>query len=275
VLEAAKYSAIDLLRNGRRIEIRALRPDDRSELVAAVGRSSAQSLYRRFFGVRRHFTEQEIAFFTKVDFINHVALVAMSKENGRPVIVGGGRYVVLQPGKAEVAFAVVDQYQGQGIGAALMRHLVAIARETGIKELTAEVLPDNIPMWHRPLAWPLDSAVGVEASFAGHFTRTLLVWIGSVHGLALGYCRLPPQACVCFVKLKESLHYQKLWPDCSARMSALEGNMLQNPFAAPRKRNYRIRACGTWCAPRHCRPLTSFSCCRGRSAALFLRPMLT
>jgi hypothetical protein len=36
-------------------------------------------------------------------------------------------------------------------------------------------------------AWPLDSAVGVEASFAGHFTRTLLVWIGSVHSLALGY----------------------------------------------------------------------------------------
>ena len=45
MLEAAKYSAIDLLRNGRRIEIRALRPDDRTELVAAVGRSSA-SLYR-------------------------------------------------------------------------------------------------------------------------------------------------------------------------------------------------------------------------------------
>ena len=75
-----------------------------------------------------------------------MALVAVSEENGRPVIVGGGRYVVLQPGKAEVAFAVVDQYQGQGIGAALMRHLVAIAREAGLKELTAEVLPDNIPM---------------------------------------------------------------------------------------------------------------------------------
>jgi hypothetical protein len=117
MLEAAKYSAIDLLRNGRRIEIRALRPEDRTELVAAVGRSSAQSLYRRFFGLRRHFTEQEIAFFTNVDFINHVALVVVTEENGRPEIIGGGRYVVLQPGKAEVAFAVVDEYQGQGIGA--------------------------------------------------------------------------------------------------------------------------------------------------------------
>jgi ribosomal protein S18 acetylase RimI-like enzyme len=52
----------------------------------------------------------------------------------------------VQPGKAEVAFAVVDQYQGQGIGAALMRHLAAIARGAGLEELIAEVLPDNIPM---------------------------------------------------------------------------------------------------------------------------------
>jgi len=45
-----------------------------------------------------------------------------------------------------VAFAVVDQYQGKGIGAALMHHLGAIARGAGLKELIAEVLPDNMPM---------------------------------------------------------------------------------------------------------------------------------
>jgi len=73
-------------------------------------------------------------------------LVAVVDENGRPVIAGGGRYVVVQSGKAEVAFAVVDQYQGQGLGAALMEHLAAIARSAGLKELVAEVLADNIPM---------------------------------------------------------------------------------------------------------------------------------
>jgi ribosomal protein S18 acetylase RimI-like enzyme len=52
----------------------------------------------------------------------------------------------LQLGKAEVAFAVVDQYRGLGVGTALMQHLIAIAREARIKELTAEVLPDNAPM---------------------------------------------------------------------------------------------------------------------------------
>ncbi len=146
MLHAAKYSAIEVLRTGRRVEIRALRPEDRSDLLAAVDRTSTESLYRRFFGVRRGFTEQEVDFFLNVDFANHVALVAVVEESGLPVIAGGGRYIILQPGKAEVAFAVVDQYQGKGIGGALMRHLAAIARGTGITELTADVLSDNIPM---------------------------------------------------------------------------------------------------------------------------------
>jgi GNAT superfamily N-acetyltransferase len=146
MLEAAKYSVIEVLHAGRRVEIRALRPEDRPDLLAAVGRTSAESLYSRFFGVRRVFSEQEMEFFLNVDFANHVALVAVVEESGLPVIAGGGRYIVLQPGKAEVAFAVVDQYQGKGIGGALMRHLAAIARVAGIGELIAQVLPDNIPM---------------------------------------------------------------------------------------------------------------------------------
>ena len=144
--EIAEYSAVELMRDGRRVEIRALRPDDRAELLAAIGRASTQSLFRRFFAAKRGFTDQEIEFFLHVDFINHVALVAVMEEDGRPAIVGGGRYIVLQPRKAEVAFAVIDRYQGQGIGTALMRRLAEIARAAGLRELIAEILPENIPM---------------------------------------------------------------------------------------------------------------------------------
>jgi RimJ/RimL family protein N-acetyltransferase len=146
MLDAANYSAVETLRDGRRVEIRAFRPSDRADLESAVARTSNQSLYLRFFTVKRRFSEREREFFLNVDFVDHVALMAWAEEAGRRVIVGGGRYVVVQPGKAEVAFVVIDQYQGQGLGAALMRHLAAVARAAGLQDLTAEVLPENEPM---------------------------------------------------------------------------------------------------------------------------------
>ena len=145
--EAARYSAIEVLRDGSRVEIRALRPEDRAAILAAVDHTGAKSLYRRFFAARRSFTEREIAFFVNVDFTNHVALIAVVKhDDGGEEIVGGGRYVMLQPGRAEAAFTVVDQFQGRGLGTVLLRHLAAVAGGAGIHELVAEVLPDNTPM---------------------------------------------------------------------------------------------------------------------------------
>jgi RimJ/RimL family protein N-acetyltransferase len=146
IVEARDYSATETLRDGRSVEIRTLRPEDRASLLASVVRTSKESLYRRFFGFRRGFTDREIDLYLDVDFVSHVALVAVLKENGQPVIVGEARYVVVQPGQAEVAFAVDDPHQGHGIGTALMRHLVAMARQAGLKELIAEVLPENTVM---------------------------------------------------------------------------------------------------------------------------------
>jgi RimJ/RimL family protein N-acetyltransferase len=72
--------------------------------------------------------------------------MSRSNEDGHPIIAGGRRFVVVQPGHAEIAFVVVDDYQGQGIGTILMRHLAALARDAGLKELIAEVLPENSAM---------------------------------------------------------------------------------------------------------------------------------
>jgi GNAT superfamily N-acetyltransferase len=145
-MEPARYFAVEKLRDGCRLEIRALKPEDRAGLLAAVDRTSPESLYRRFFSARRRFTERETAYFVNMDFKTHVALVAIVDEGGRPVIVGGGRYIVVRPEKAELAFAVVDEYQGQGIGSALMRHLAIIARGTGLRQFIAELLAQNAPM---------------------------------------------------------------------------------------------------------------------------------
>ena len=144
--DASHYAAVETLRDGRRAEIRAYRPGDRDALMAAVGRMSSDTLYRRFFTVKRKFSDREREFFLNVDFVDHVALLAFLDEPAGPVVAGGGRYVVVEPGKAEVAFVVIDAYQGRGLGGALMRHLAGIARAAGLKELVAEVLPENRPM---------------------------------------------------------------------------------------------------------------------------------
>jgi len=145
-MSEANYTAHEDLADGSRIEIRALRREDEADMLAAIGNTSAQSLQRRFFVMKRHFSDKERAFFMDVDFKNHVALVALGEQEGRKIIVGGGRYVVFEPGRAELAFVVIDAWQGRGIGSILMRCLIEIARAARLQELTAEVLPENAAM---------------------------------------------------------------------------------------------------------------------------------
>jgi GNAT superfamily N-acetyltransferase len=143
---AESYFAIETLRDGRSVEIRALAPLDRAALEAAVDRTSPLSLYRRFFAVKTVFSEKEAQYFVEVDFKKHVALVAVINEGMRPAIIAGGRYVLVTDDKAEVAFIVIDAYQGKGLGTILLKHLIAIARSAGLRQLVAEVLPENRPM---------------------------------------------------------------------------------------------------------------------------------
>ncbi|MEW6435892.1 MAG: GNAT family N-acetyltransferase [Pseudomonadota bacterium] len=141
--EPANFSVIETLRNGRKVEIRSQRPQDGEELEAAVARMSDESLYRRFFAAKHRFSEAEAGYFLNIDFATHAALVVVANESGKDVIVGAGRYIVVRPGQAELAFAIIDNYQRQGIGAALVRNLAAIARQAGLTELIAEVLASN------------------------------------------------------------------------------------------------------------------------------------
>jgi GNAT superfamily N-acetyltransferase len=143
---AANYSTVETLHDGREFKIRALRPDDRRGFLAAVSQVGKQSLYQRFFVAKRNFTEEETRFFLDIDFISQVALIATMEEDGKQIIAGSGRYVVVGTKQAEVAFTVVDRYQSLGIGAALMRHIIILAREAGLQELVAQVLATNTAM---------------------------------------------------------------------------------------------------------------------------------
>ncbi len=147
MFDPAKFHATETLLDGSTVEIRALRPEDKEEILAIYEHASPDLLYHRFFAVKHAFSEKEQHYYLDdVDFVSHIVLIAVEKVNGHPTIVGGCRSVVTEPGKAEVAFTVADAFQGHGLGMALMHHIAAIGREAGLTEFTAEVLCDNAPM---------------------------------------------------------------------------------------------------------------------------------
>ena len=88
MIDAANYSTTETLRDGCTVEIRAQRSQDREGMRAAIAGSCSGSLHRRFFGVRRQFSEKETDYFLDIGFVNHVALVVVA---GDPSQNGGGR----------------------------------------------------------------------------------------------------------------------------------------------------------------------------------------
>jgi GNAT superfamily N-acetyltransferase len=145
--DIAVYSVAELLRDGRPLTIRAVRPDDKGLVIEALRDVSADSVYRRLFTARRDITAEGLKKITEVDFVNVVALVAVLEKDGNKQIVGGGRYIRSGTSaageKAEVAFLVSDAFQGLGIASRVLKHLVIIARQSGITQFEAEVLPSN------------------------------------------------------------------------------------------------------------------------------------
>lgn len=141
------YRAAGTLRDRREVVLRAVRPDDKQALVDGFGRLSEQSVYRRFFSQKRRLSDTELAYLTELDFETHVALLAVVREDGVDLPVGVGRFI-RDPDRpsAEIAFTVDDRHQGLGIATLLLEHLADIARQLGVRELTAEVLSDNEDM---------------------------------------------------------------------------------------------------------------------------------
>ena len=75
----------------------------------------------------------------------------LAKIDGKEVIIAGSRYIMMTdpsvtPLRAEVAFTVEEDYQGQGLAGRLFEQLVDIARSKGVSTFEAEILPQNRAM---------------------------------------------------------------------------------------------------------------------------------
>ena len=149
--DISSYAEPAVLRDGVPVLIRAIAPGDKALLLDHFRHLGPISLRHRFFGGKKELSATELAYFTELDFVGHVGLAAILRWDGVEHMVGVGRYccgsaVDGAAASAEVAFAVVDEHQGRGIGTLLLEHLAGIARNQGVTELVA--MADNVEMMH-------------------------------------------------------------------------------------------------------------------------------
>jgi RimJ/RimL family protein N-acetyltransferase len=123
--------------------VRPLERSDREGLADAISRLSPQTRYLRFASAKPNISPRELDFLVDVGRRGHRALLAVDPVTGRGVAVV--RYVQLQaePSVAEIAATVSDDWQGRGLGSAMVAQLVEQAREEGFAALRASVLADN------------------------------------------------------------------------------------------------------------------------------------
>ena len=134
-------------KTGLEILLRPVRLTDEPLLKDFFYSLSDESLYRRFLSPRKDMPHERLQKFVAVDYTRQMVLLATLRKGEREEVIGMAQYVADEATNfAEVAFAVRDQYQNQGVGWELLKQLAYVARRRGLFGFTAQVLATNRPM---------------------------------------------------------------------------------------------------------------------------------
>jgi nucleotide-binding universal stress UspA family protein/RimJ/RimL family protein N-acetyltransferase len=131
------------LRDGARLTLRPIAPEDKPLLAASFERLSEESRYRRFFSTINELSSAQLDYLVDVDHSDHEAIIAVDPASGE--MLGVARYIRSgeDPQSAEVAVTVADDWQGRGLGRALLDRLTYRARREGVRRFSALVQTDN------------------------------------------------------------------------------------------------------------------------------------
>lgn len=135
------------LANGARVQIRPICELDAAAERAFIEGLSTKSMHNRFLGLVAHPTDEFVEQLTDIDYLNDVALVAVTEDTGSERIVGVSRYATdSAQERCECAVVVADDWQNKGLGTALMKHLIDIARLRGLRVMESVDLAENVEM---------------------------------------------------------------------------------------------------------------------------------
>ncbi len=136
------------LRDGSKVHLRPIVPEDEPLLHEAVAAMSERTVYFRFFSPIKRMSDALAHRLAVVDYNDRFALVATThKPAATERIVGVARYDrAANTDMAEVAVAVIDEFQRRGLGSVLLAELARVARTHGMRSFQLIVLPENQEM---------------------------------------------------------------------------------------------------------------------------------
>ncbi len=143
----AHLSRAWLMRDGRMVTVRAVRPEDAALTLDFFNRLSPEARYFRFMERIQELPPALVARFTQVDYDREMALVALVDEPEGMAQIGVARYSLTADGESvEFALVVSDDWQRSGLGRRLMDALMECAREKSYRYIVGDVLSDNQKM---------------------------------------------------------------------------------------------------------------------------------
>lgn len=139
---------------GMAFTIRPIRVSDGETLEASFANMSVRSRYLRFFSVRDRLGPDLVKQLTDIDHDSHRAWVVFQPdpdglgESAADVGVAIARLIAVEgePGVAEAALVVADDFQGRGFGRLLLELLIGTARDVGVEFIRFETLHENVGM---------------------------------------------------------------------------------------------------------------------------------
>ena len=137
------------LRDGTRLTLRPVLPQDASLLGKLVTELSPASRSNRFHGAIQGLSQVELKSMSCIDYARTMAFVITWEDKSRgEQVIADARYVVDENAVdcAEFAVMVDDHWQGHGLGLRAMQALTLAGRQAGLSWLYGDIRSRNVAM---------------------------------------------------------------------------------------------------------------------------------
>jgi RimJ/RimL family protein N-acetyltransferase len=147
VREFGGTEVVKLDMQGEEYFLRPLHPSDQLRLQSFFYSHDKVTLFQRYRNEPKKMGTAQAYRLVNTDLTRDMALCIVVRQGPREVILAVGRYYTLKDGlRAEAAFVVHETMRGRGFASRLLEKLIDIARQRGLKFLTANVRKDNPSM---------------------------------------------------------------------------------------------------------------------------------